>query len=399
VSKDAGVVIVGASLAGLTTAEGLRDEGYTGAITLIGAEDRLPYQRPPLSKQVLSGIWDVDKTILRDDAGLRSLGVRYLRGQQVTSADLKARTITIGSRIIPFDDLVAATGVAPRRLSNPNQVHGIHTLRTVDDLIALRRDLASDARVVVVGAGVLGCEIAAALRLAGHHVTILGRSKLPRLGQIGARLSRMVAELLRQHGIELRMGEALTQIVGRDAVSALRLSDGSVIPADVVIGAIGCVPVDEWLSGNDLDLSDGVLCDSHGAAAPHVYAVGDVARWRDMDSGEARRFEHQATAIEQARAVGRLIATGETQGPIQSFFWSELFDTRILVHGQLESDLPLTTVAGDMASGRFVVATIRDGRPTGLVGWNLPREFRIERARLLAEPREKFEFLKGTTLT
>jgi NADPH-dependent 2,4-dienoyl-CoA reductase/sulfur reductase-like enzyme len=399
----AGVVIVGASLAGLTTAEGLRDNGYRGPITLVGEEDRAPYSRPPLSKQVLAGTWDIERTTLRDVEQLDSLGVRHLRGQRATAVDAAARTITVGGSMLPFEYLVAATGVAARRLRNPHGVRGIHSLRTIDDVLALRRDLDGADRVVVVGAGVLGCEIAAAVRSAGHDVTLIGRTAESRSGQTGGQLSPMIAAVLQENGVRMRMGSDVSAVEssaiesspigssaitsrtvdGHDTVSALRLADGSAVRADVVIAAIGCSPAVGWLSGTGIDISDGVLCDANGVAAPGIYAVGDVARWLNPLTGEARRIEHQATAIERARALARFIVTGESTAPIAAFFWSELFGNRILVHGRLDLDLPLTVLAGDPADRRFVGATIRRGRPTGLVGWNMPREFRVERARLI----------------
>ncbi|HWU57578.1 MAG TPA: FAD/NAD(P)-binding oxidoreductase [Microbacteriaceae bacterium] len=401
VGTAAGVVIVGASLAGLTTAEGLRANGYRAPITLVGEENRAPYSRPPLSKQVLAGAWDVERTTLRDLEQLDNLGVRYLRGQRATAVDAAARTITVGGVVLPFEHLVAATGVTARTLRNPHRVRGIHSLRTIDDVLALRRDLDGADRVAVVGAGVLGCEIAAAVRSAGHDVTLIGRTA--RFAQAGGQLSTMIAALLQENGVRMRIGSDVSTIEtsdtansatanstitsrtvdGHGTVSALRLTDGSVVRADVVIAAIGCSPVVGWLSGAGIDISDGVLCDANGVAAPGIYAVGDVARWLDPLTGEARRIEHQASAIERAHALARFIVTGESTPPIAAFFWSELFGNRILVHGRLDPDLPLTVLAGDPADRRFVGATIRRGWPTGLVGWNMPREFRVERARLI----------------
>ncbi|WP_022884767.1 NAD(P)/FAD-dependent oxidoreductase [Glaciibacter superstes] len=410
-TSGAGVVIVGASLAGLTTAEGLRSEGYAGPLTLVGEEDRMPYNRPPLSKQVLAGTWGIDQTTMSEADQLERLGVQHLRAHRATAVDVAARTVTVGGVAEPFEHLVAATGVTARRLLNSHGVRGIHSLRTADDALALQQDLGDAGQVAVqvavVGAGVLGCEIASAVRSAGHHVTLIGRSAKARFGQTGGHLSAMIAELLRENGVRMRVGVDVDEIESRDAdghktVSALRLSDGSVVPADVVVVAIGCSPAVDWLAGTGIDISDGVLCDANGVAAPNIYAVGDVARWLDPVTGEARRVEHQATAIEQAHAVARLIVTGERTAPIVPLFWSELFGNRILVHGRLDPNLPLTVLAGDPAERRFVAATILRGQPTGLVGWNMPREFRQERARLVQhvvqQPVEATEAVKGSEI-
>ncbi len=391
-------MIVGASLAGLTTAEGLRAEGYAGSITLVGEEDHPPYSRPPLSKQVLSGRWTAAQAMLRDGAQLAALDLRLVKGR-ATAADLTARTVTVEGDTLAYERLVVATGVRARRLPGAEGVAGVHTLRTLDDAIGLRDDLPAAGPVVVVGAGVLGCEVAASARAAGHDVTILGRSTEPRFGQTATPLSPMIAALLLEHGIRLRMGVDVTDVVGRSRVAALRLSDGSIVPADVVVAAIGCVPSVDWLSGTGIDLTDGVLCDAGGVAAPGVYAVGDVARWLDPATGESHRVEHQATAIEQAHAVARLIVTGEVGAPIVPFFWSELFGNRILVHGRLDPGAPLTILAGDPADRRFVAATIRDGQATGLIGWNMPREFRQERARMLERSTESTTLLRGTPVS
>lgn len=391
-TTGAGVVIVGASLAGLTTAEGLRSEGYAGPITLVGEEDRMPYSRPPLSKQVLAGTWGIDRATMSEAEQLESLGVRHLRAHRATAVDVADRTVTVGGVPLPFEHLVAATGVTARRLPNAHGVRGIHSLRTAMDSLALQRDLGGASRdagqVVVVGTGVLGFEIASAVHSAGHQVTLIGRSAKARFGQTGGHLSAMIAALVRENGVRMHVGVDVDEIESRDAdghntVRALRLSDGSVVPADVVVAAIGCTPAVDWLAGTGIDISDGVLCDANGVAAPGIYAVGDVARWLDPVTGDARRVEHQATAIEQAHAVARLIVTGEPTAPIVPFFWSELFGNRILVHGRLDPKLPLTVLAGDPAERRFVAATLWRGQPAGLVGWNMPREFRQERARLV----------------
>lgn len=411
-TTGAGAVIIGASLAGLTTAEGLRSEGYAGPITLVGEEDRMPYSRPPLSKQVLAGTWGIDQTTMSEAEQLESLGVRHLRAHRATAVDVAARTVTVNGIPLPFEHLVAATGLVARRLPNAHGVRGIHSLRTAPDALALRRalnDAGSDAgrgagRVAVVGTGVLGCEIASAAHSAGHAVTLIGRSAKARFDQTGGHLSGMIAGLLHENGVRMCMGADVVGITsrdvdGRNTVSSLCLSDGSVLPADVVVAAIGCSPAVDWLAGAGIDISDGVLCDANGVAAPGIYAVGDVARWLDPVTGDARRVEHQATAIEQAHAVARHIVTGEPSAPIISFFWSELFGNRILVHGRLDPNLPLTILAGDPAERRFVAATVWRGQPTGLVGWNMPREFRQERARLvphlMKQRAEATEIVKG----
>jgi 3-phenylpropionate/trans-cinnamate dioxygenase ferredoxin reductase subunit len=382
VTDSRGVVIVGASLAGTTTAEALRRDGYRGSITMIGEESHLPYSRPPLSKQVLGGSWATTPGLLRPEQ-FAALGVDLQRGRRATGVDIASRTIAAEGSRFAYEHLVLACGVRARHLDNLAGLRGVHVVRGVDDVFALRRSMRGARRVAVVGAGVLGCEIAAASAAAGLDVTLVGRTSLPRVAGTGDHVSVRIAEVLRAGGVTLRMGVEVVEALGTVDVAGLVLSDGSVVAADLVIAAIGTAPNVEWLDGAELDLTDGVLCDADGLAAPNCYAAGDVARWRDPVTGDARRIEHQATAIEQALAVARHIATGEGSAPIAPFFWSELFGNKILVHGVLHPDVPLTVLAGDPEGPAFVATTLRDGRATGVIGWNMPREFRQHRARMI----------------
>jgi NADPH-dependent 2,4-dienoyl-CoA reductase/sulfur reductase-like enzyme len=384
IDDDSRVVIVGASLAGLTTAESLRIEGFGGSITLIGDEVHAPYSRPPLSKQVLAGVWAPHEAALRGSAELDSLGLRLLTGRRATGLNIREKYVTVDDEIVQFDHLVIATGVTARRPPTRRRLAGVHSLRTVDDVVALQNDLERAERVVVLGSGVLGSEIAAAIRKRGIDVTLVGRSRRLSLGQVGDLLSPLIARLHEDHGVKLRLGGAVTEIVGDTAVTSVSLSDDSSVPADLVVAAIGCEPATEWLEGSGLDLSDGVVCDSAGMAAPDIYAVGDVASWRDPLTGVAVRAEHQSNAIEQAQAVAHLLATGEPSPVVLPFFWSELFDTRIQAFGRFPAEVPLETVAGDPEDGSFVAASVRDGRVFGVVGWNSPRDFRKARAQVLA---------------
>jgi NADPH-dependent 2,4-dienoyl-CoA reductase/sulfur reductase-like enzyme len=385
-----GVVVIGASLAGLTTVEALREEGFDGSVTLVGAESPLPYARPPLSKQVLTGTWEPERAILRDHSELERLGVHLRLGLPATGLDLTDRVVRLASgALLPFEQLVVATGAVARRLPGTRGLEGVYVLRTLDDAVALRRELASASRVVVVGGGVLGCEVAAAARTAGAAVTLVGRSPKLSLGSAGTHLSALLAEHLTDHGVQVRTAVAVREVLGDARVTGLWLSDGSVVPADVVVAAVGCTPATSWLAGTGLDIADGVRCDAHGRAAGQadsagVHVVGDVARWADLVTGEARRVEHQAAAIDQARAVGRLIATGRTSAPIVPFFWSEMSGTRVLVHGRPDDATHLEVVAGDVADRRFVATAVKNGRTLGLIGWNLPREFRLARAHLVS---------------
>lgn len=378
------IVIVGASVAGLTTAETLRAEGFTGSITLIGDEIHAPYGRPPLSKHVLTGEWSPDQASLSDPDELAALDLRLMQGARASSLDVAAHTVTVGDEVVRYDALVIATGVRARRMAGTRDLAGVHSLRTVDDVVALRTELGAAKHVAVVGAGVLGSEIAAAARKRGLDVTLVGRSSELRLGQVGTHLSSLIAALHRENGVDLRLGFDVTQVLGEGRVSAIVLSDGTVVPADVVVAAIGSLPATEWLNGSGLTLADGIVCDSNGLAAPDVYAIGDVARWRDDLTTAYTRAEHHLKATEQAQAVARLLVTGEESPAVVPFFWSELYGTKIQAYGRFPADEPLRTIAGEPGDGRFVAASIEDGRVVGVVGWNMPRDFRLARADMVA---------------
>ena len=383
------LVVVGASIAGLSTAEALRANGYTEPITVIGDERYPPYLRPPLSKKALADPeWTHADAALYSAEVLAALDLDVVEGR-ATGIDLTGRAVLLGERRIPFSRLVIATGVSPRRLAAAGDLAGVHALRTLDDVAGLRRDLVAGAAVTVIGSGVLGMELAAAAARAGSRVTLVGRSREMRLGSAGTTLSPFLAALLQNGGVDLRLGAQVAEVRGTERVSAVVLADGTMIDTDVLVVAIGATPNVDWLRGSGLDLEDGVLCDPTGKAAPDVYAVGDVARWRDPLTGVAVRTEHQLSAIEQAQAVAKVLMTGEPSAPVVPFFWSELFGSRILVHGEPGTGDGLTVVAGDPATGRFVASASRDGRVVGLVGWNMPREFRSARSALLAEARAR----------
>ena len=380
IDASARVVIVGASAGGLTAAEALRHEGFEGPITLVGDEARLPYRRPPLSKQVLTGEWSSERAQLLDAGGLGNLDLRLMLGSHASELDVAAHTLVVDGDRLPYDTLVVATGVRARQLPGVGDVPGIHTLRTLDDVDAIRAGLETAAQVAVVGAGVLGSEIASAVRRLGLGVVLIGRSRTMHLGQVGDRLSDLIKELHRAHQVDVRAGVDVIDVSRAGHHQAIALSDGQVVEADLVILAIGGTPSTDWLARSGLDLSDGVVCDASGLAAPDVYAVGDVAQWREQAGRRVPRVEHHLNAVEQALAVAHLLVTGEPSGAVVPFFWSELHDTRIQVFGHFAAHAPLEPIAGDMGDRRFVAASRDDGRITGVVGWNMPRDFRDARA-------------------
>lgn len=375
------VLVVGASAAGLATAEALRRKGYRGRLTLLGGELHAPYDRPPLSKQVLAGIRSPDTTRLRTAEVLAALDAELLLGDPAAGLDPGTRTVrTASGRELRADTVVVATGLRPRHLPGAQGAEGVHVLRTLDDALALRSDLLASRRLVVVGEGVLGSEIAATARSMGLDVTLAGPRPAPMLAQLGPVVSGRLAALHTGHGVRLRLGEAVGGLTAaRGRVTGVRLDTGEVLPAEVVVVAIGADPATGWLAGSGLRIDDGLLCDSRCRAAEGIYAVGDVAAWHHELFGAPIRLENRTNATEQALAVADNILGADRPYVPVPYFWTDQFDARIQAHGRLGPDAEATVVEGDPATGRFVVRYERDGRVTGVLGWNMPRQARLRR--------------------
>lgn len=374
-----GVVIVGASIAGLTTAEALRAEGFSGRIALIGDERHLPYSRPPLSKQVLLGLQASTDLVTREQ--LASLNVDLHLGVAATGLDLRRKAVLTDGGEFSFDVLIIATGVSARHLPGTKDLAGVHTLRTRDDAHAIMTSLEESSAAVIVGAGILGSEIAAATTKLGLKTSLVGHSPLMRFGQVGTLLSDLIVGLHKAHGVDLYAGTAVRSLEGEHRVCGVTLSDRRVIRADAVIVAVGSTPNLEWCRSSGLPLGDGLLCDANGEAAPSVFGVGDAANWASPAGRRRGRTEHQQSAIEQAHAVARRIADRAPAPSIVPFFWSELYGHRIQAWGPFGTATKLEIVAGARADLRFVAAaTNGEAQTSGLIGWGMPREFREFRA-------------------
>ncbi|MFD8814958.1 NAD(P)/FAD-dependent oxidoreductase [Streptomyces sp. NPDC059627] len=373
------IAVVGASAAGLTAARTLRSEGYDGPLTVIGDEDAMPYDRPPLSKQILSGAWEPSKTALPCAVE----DVEWMLGVRATGLDVEGRRLTLSTGDeLAYDKLVIATGVRPRRLAFGQELDGVHTLRTLPDALAFRADLASARSVVVVGAGFMGSEVAAVASGTGADVTVVDPLPAPMIRQFGPWLGGLVAQLHAGHGVRMRLGVGVTGLSGTSRVDGVELADGTVLPADVVLVAIGSVPNTDWLVGSGLSLTDGVDCDSSCRAAPNVAAAGDVASWTHPVHGRRTRVEHRMNATEQGVAAARtLLGKGEPYAPIP-YFWTDQYDVRIQAYGDFPAGAVPSLAAGDIRADRFAAVYASDGRITGVLGWNLPRDTRRLRARI-----------------
>ena len=377
------VTIVGASLAGLNAAEALRRDGFDGPVTLIGAESRLPYDRPPLSKQVLAGDWEPERAALTDSEELASDEIEARLGLRATALDLDARELTLHTgETVAFDGLVIATGARCRTMPGTEGLGGVHVLRSLDDCLALRGDLeAVPQRVVVVGAGFIGAEVAATARGRGLEVTVVEALPTPLSRVLGDEMGRVCAEVHRDHGVDLRTGVGVDRIEGDRRVERVALTDGSIIDADVVVVGIGVVPNTEWLDGSGLEVGDGVLCDASCLAAERVTAAGDVARWPNQLFGETMRVEHWDNAAAQGAHAARRLLNPET-GPFTPvpWFWSDQYDRKIQLAGRVRPDDEVRVVNGSVEERRFAAVYGRAGRIVGVLGFNRPRHVMRYRA-------------------
>lgn len=379
------VLVVGAGAAGLITAESLRRKGFQGALTVLGAESHQPYDRPPLSKQVLAGTWECEKAQLRPEEALSALDAKFILADSAARLDVATRTVhTASGNALRADAIVVATGVSPRMFPGQGGLAGVHVLRTLDDTLALRDDLLAASRMVVVGDGVLGAEIAATAHGMGVDVTLAGPQPALMADQIGPLVAGLLGELHTERGVRLRLGAGVRELEGRDGrVTGVRLDTGEVLPAEVVVVAIGAVPATDWLAGSGLRVDNGLVCDSRCRAAEGIYAVGDVARWHHERFDTLLRLENRTNATEQAGVVASNILGGDEAYCPVPYFWTDQFDVKIQVHGTLTPGAEVTIVDGDLAGRRFVALYRHEGRPTGVLGWNMPKQTRLRRQEIV----------------
>ncbi|MGI5472102.1 NAD(P)/FAD-dependent oxidoreductase [Streptomyces sp. CA-132043] len=393
---DGRIAVVGASAAGLAAVEALRRGGWTGTLTLIGDEPHLPYDRPPLSKQLLSGDWQADRLGLRTEVQLDTLDLDLRLGTRATALDAATRTVTLadGERL-ECDGVIVATGVRARTLPGLADAAGIHTLRTLDDALGLQTWLSgAPRRLVVAGNGVLGCEAAAVARELGHEVTLVGRDPLPMHRLVGDGTGTLLAAEHERHGVRMLTG-GLDGVETADGhVTGVRLTDGSALDADTVLLAIGSEPAVDWLRADAaLDTTDGLRCDEFCAAAPGVYAAGDVARWYHPGHGRHLRIEHRMNATEQAMAAARnllaeLGATEDERRPFTPvpYFWSDQYGMKLQAYGVLAGADRAETVLLDKEQRQVAALYGRDGLATGVLAAGLPpRQIRGLRA-VIATP-------------
>ncbi|WP_432188033.1 NAD(P)/FAD-dependent oxidoreductase [Streptomyces sp. Tue6028] len=372
------IVVAGASMGGLRAAEQLRTAGWTGAITVVGDEPHMPYNRPPLSKEVLAGKAPFESLAFTPKAA--AADVEWLLGAKVVEARLDERTVALddGTRL-SYDGLVVATGMRPRRLRCPGPLTGRHTVRTLADAQGLREELTRPgARVVVVGAGFIGCEVAAtAVGLGVREVTVVDPLPLPMVGPLGELLGQALLKRHEERGVHFELGAGVAGFEGEDRVTGVVLGDGTVLPADVVVESVGSVANVEWLQGNGLDLSDGVLtCEQlRVGGRPEVVAVGDVARFPNARyDGVPRRVEHWSiptdTAKHAAKAlVAHLAGKEEELAPFAPLptFWSDQHEFRLQSFGAPVLGKDDVRILDGDPEGDVLVGYHCDGRLVGVV--------------------------------
>ncbi|KUL20974.1 pyridine nucleotide-disulfide oxidoreductase [Streptomyces regalis] len=379
--------MVGASLAGLSAARSLRKQGYDGRLVVIGDELHRPYDRPPLSKEFLAGTLGEAELALESDG--EDLRAEWLLGVRATGLDHAARTLRLADgREVQADGVVIATGAAARTLPGSEGLAGVHTLRTLDDARALRDELSRGGRLVVIGGGFIGAEVASTAYTLGLDVTVVEAAPTPLAGPLGETMGAIVSALHADHGVRLECGVGVKGLSGETRVDAVLLEDGRSIPADIVVVGVGARPNVEWLEGSGIALDNGVKCGADGRTSlAGVVAVGDCANWYDPRAGHHRRVEHWTGARERPdAAVATLLAGGAVEPgvPRPPYFWSDQYGVKIQFAGHAVGADTVTVEAGT-ADDRDVLAVYRRaGSPVAVLGMNQPRLFTRWRKQLAA---------------
>ena len=368
------VVIVGASLAGWSLARTLRSSGWEGSLVVVGDEPHRPYDRPPLSKAYLNG--SLDEAGISLIAAGEGEDVEFVLGS--AAVGLTERTVMLASGAsLTGDAVVIATGTAPRTLPSAAGLSGVHTLRTRDDADALRAAFKPGARLVVIGAGFIGAEVASTASRMGADVTVVDAVDEP-MGQVfGSSMAAVVTGLHGQHGVPLLTGVTVAGFTATDGrVTGVELGDGRVFPADVVVVGIGVRPVTSWLDGSGVKLDNGVVVDAAGRTnLPGVWACGDVARYPSVRGGGQIRVEHWTHAREHGAAVARgLLGSPETYDPVP-YVWSEQYGVMVQFAGFVRPGDEVEVVEGDPAEHRFVATYRREDKLVAVLGVRIPRIF------------------------
>jgi 3-phenylpropionate/trans-cinnamate dioxygenase ferredoxin reductase subunit len=382
------LVVVGASLAGLRAAQAARAAGFTGELVIVGDEPHRPYTRPPLSKELLKGEHTPEQCALPQAATLEAT---WRLGTPAVALERSAKRVVLADgEAIAYDRVILATGCRARPWPGPEaELEGVHTLRSLDDALALRAALEPGRRLLIVGAGFIGCEVAASARARGAEVTVIDVAPQPML-PLGPELGARCGRLHTDRGVDLRLSTSLTALEGDGRVRAASLSDGSALEVDAVLMALGARPNTEWLAGSGLDLDPGVACDGTLTALGDVdvLAAGDLASWpHPLAGGERVRVEHWTVAAEHGQLAGRnaLLEPAQRRPHVAApYFWSDQYETKIQAVGfpALADRLEILEHDGE----RLVAVGARAGRVIGAVGFNHAKRVAWYRRQLVDPP-------------
>lgn len=385
------VVVVGASLAGLRAAQALRKRGFSGRLVLIGAEPHASYDRPPLSKQLLAGEWPAQKLFFGAREQHAALDLEQRLGVSACALDARDRAVVLDNSArerVRYDGLIIATGATARTLPAAAGLSGVHPLRTLDDALAIRAALDREPRIVVLGAGFIGLEVAASCRKLGLAVTIVEPQPLPLLGPLGEAAAKSVLRLHQEHGVDLRLGRSVTAVSGHGRVERLTLDDGTQLECDLLVLGIGVDPEIGWLQGSGVQLDKGVLCDASLATnVPDVVAAGDVVRWPNAAAGsELMSVPHWSNAVEQGQAAAARLLDGPAAPAFGHlpYFWSDQYDRKLQSAGRVHPSDSFELVQGSIEAASFVGLYAQGERLTGVLTSNAPAAF-LRVRKLLAQ--------------
>jgi 3-phenylpropionate/trans-cinnamate dioxygenase ferredoxin reductase subunit len=379
------IVIVGGGLAASRIAEQLRRAEFAGEITIVSDEVHLPYDRPPLSKEALhADDHDLDAVLLKPREFYDENNITLRLGAAATGVDTAAKTLTLADgSTVAYDELIIATGLVPKRIPSFPDLAGIHVLRNYDESRKLREEAAKARRAVIIGAGFIGCEVAASLRKLGVEVVLVEPQPEPLASVLDAKIGALVTRLHRAEGVDVRTGVGVSGVSGDQAVEKVTLSDGSEVEADLVVVGIGSRPNTDWLEGSGVEVDNGVVCDKVGrTSTPHVWALGDVASWQDA-AGHQARVEHWSNVAEQARVlVPSLLGKDVPEAVVVPYFWSDQYDVKIQCLGEPEADDIVHVVEDD--GRKFLAYYERDGVVAGVVGGGMPGKVMKVRSKIAA---------------
>ncbi|MFA7323473.1 MAG: FAD-dependent oxidoreductase [Candidatus Nanopelagicales bacterium] len=385
---DGVVVIVGAGIAGFRVAEELRAQGHRGKIVLLGAERNLPYNRPPLSKAVLQDECS-PLPVLATEGEIADLRIDFRSGTSAVRLDPRSSTVSLADgSLLGYDSLVIATGSHPRLLRGAAPGPGLHVLRTFEDARRISQEMKRDGRLVVIGGGFIGCEVAASARQAGVEVALVEALSTPLQMAVGSEVGHEVAAMHRAHGVDLHCDSLVTNIVGDGSIEGVELSTGEFLPTSTVVIGLGITPSTEWLAGSGVVETDGVLCDASGRTSElNIYAVGDVANWQTTD-GRGGRREHWTSATDQARIVATNILLADEDAPAElnepPYFWSDMYGSKLQALGWPSGSCDQHALRKGASESNLVMLYGRNGFFEGIVGIDVPRVVMATR-RLLQE--------------